>query len=201
MKVMGLDMSTNTGVSLIEDGVLKHYELIAIEFNPTVSKIDDYNHIDRATSMARSVLAIVDRIQPDYIYIEQTNLGKNRTTQKLLEFTHCILLQMLLTRKCDVSYVDSSIWRSKLGLSLSKEERKHNKAVKAAKASGIRAQAGQGKKTMKHVAVGYVNNKYGLKFKVKDNDLADAICLADYGYQYRQKPVVAVDLTAIDSLF
>ncbi len=201
MKILGLDMSTSTGVALIEDGKLKHYSLIEVEFHPSQSKIDDYNHIDRAHTMARSVLAFVDSLKPDFIYIEQTNLGKNRTTQKLLEFTHCILLLELSNRPIEVSYVDSSIWRSKLGLSLNKDERKHNKAVKAAKASGIRAVAGQGKKTMKHVAVNYVNAKFDLKFKVKDNDLADAICLADYGYQYRQAPLVQVNFEAIDSIF
>lgn len=202
MKVMGLDISTKTGVAILTDGVLTHYELVSIPFDDNLSQIDDLNLLERAKDMARALDKLVFQHGPDSIYIEQTNLGNNRRDQKLLEFIHCMTLEQLpQAERNKVVYVSSSQWRAGLTLKLSKEDRKHNKEVKANKEEGIRATAGKGKKTAKHLAVRWANEQYDLKLKVKDNDIADAICLATYGYLDGQKPEVTVNLSAIDSLF
>lgn len=201
MKILGLDISTKTGIAIIEDGNLTHYELVTVKLASSESQIDDFNHIDRATEMANRLLDVVKKHDPDFIYIEQTNLGNNRTAQKLLEFTHCLVLMTLREYATKIAYVDSSAWRNSIGLQLTKEDRKHNKEVKKNLEQGVRAGPGKGKKTSKHLAVRWVNEKFNLDLKIKDNDLADAICLAYYGHLYRQKPAVEVNLSAIDSLF
>lgn len=201
MKILGLDISTKTGVAVIEDGQLTHYELIHVEFMPVESKIDDFNCLDRASIMAKKLLAVVTSVQPDFIFIEQTNLGNNRRDQKLLEFTHAMVLYELYGVEKKVVYVDSAQWRSTLGQKMTKEDRKHNKTVKERKSEGIRSKKGEGKLTPKHLSVRWCNEKYGLSLLIKDNDIADAICLASYGYLNRQSPQVNVNLDTIDNLF
>lgn len=201
MRIMGLDISTKTGIAVIHDGQLIHKDLVEVVFSPTELKIDDFNCLDRAEQMAEQVMIWVRQFEPDFIYIEQTNLGNNRRDQKLLEFTHAMVLLSLRSYEKRIAYVDSSQWRSGLSLKFSKEDTKHNKSVKIRKEAGIRAQAGEGKKTAKHLAIRWCNEKYGLSLKVKDNDIADAICLASYGYLSRQKTTVEVDLSIIDSIF
>lgn len=198
---MGLDVSTKTGIAVIDGGQLIYKDLIDVVFLPTELKIDDLNCLDRAQLMAERIMIWVRQYDPDFIYIEQTNLGNSRRDQKLLEFTHAMILLSLGTYQKRTAYVNSSQWRSGLSLKFSKEDSKHNKNVKVKKEAGIRARAGEGKKTAKHLAVRWCNEKYSLQLKIKDNDIADAICLASYGYLSRQKTTVEVDLSIIDSIF
>jgi len=179
MKVLGLDISSKTGYALIDDGFLKDKGLLK---SPIVINVlgENFAILDRASKMADLIFNLIKNNKPDYIYIEQTNAGKFRTSQKLLEFTHCVLLQHIVKHNLQdrVRYVDTSKWRSKLSIKLTKEERKHNKSVKEKKA--------RGKITTKHLSVKWANKTYNLNLKIKDNDIADAIAIATFGYQTSQ---------------
>lgn len=171
MTYLGLDLSTKTGYAVLRDGKLETYGKIYAKESD--QPIPEYAMIERAKSVAAEVVKIVHEWSPSLICIEQTNLGRSRTTQKGLEFIHYAVLDSLSWDFRDkVVYADTSAWRNALKIALTKDQRRHNKAVNARKA--------RGRITPKHLAVAYVNQKYGLKLKLKDNDEADAICLAEY---------------------
>lgn len=136
--------------------------------------------------MAAQLYELVIRFQPDVVIIEETNLGKSRYAQKTLEFIHKSLLFQLRAFPGKVIYFSSSSWRQALGLTMTKEDKKNNarlsKAKKYATEMGVKldkkALGVRGKINKKHLALRYVNDTFNLTLKVKDNDAADAICLA-----------------------
>lgn len=125
--------------------------------------------------MGQEVYKLLVEHNPDLIVIEQTNLGRSRTDQKQLEFIHYEVLRRIIDmeRERQVRYVDTSRWRSVLQIKLSKEQRSHNRLVKA--------KAARGKVTSKHLAVAWANDEYDLQLLKKDHDIADAIALATFG--------------------
>lgn len=129
----------------------------------------------RAERVAKFMAELAVQNSPDYIYIEQINLGKSRDTQKFIDFIHCHVLQALEDAGYAqrVRYVDSSQWRSYCGLNMTKDQRDHNKDV----SNGIIT----GKITKKHLAVWWANKKFNLNLKMKDNDAAEAIGIAHTG--------------------
>lgn len=181
MKILGLDVSTKTGYAVMEDGKLIEYGLLQTE-EEDLELIQDFKFLKRAESAAGKIVDIILRHKPDYIFCEQTNAGQFRDSQKLLEFTHCKILTEIV--KLGMSkiyfYVDTSAWRSTLGVKLNKEQRKHNKAVKDGTA--------RGKITPKHLVVLWANAKYGLKLLKKDHDIGDGIAVAEYGTQKMSQP-------------
>jgi hypothetical protein len=194
MKVLALDVSTKTGWAIFDDSdgmpiveKLTKYGLIK---NP--KKVAEYgkypwSYLNACSAMAQQLLLLAQEEKPDVIVVEETNGSKARYTQKVLEMLHCCLLDRLARHMTDtpVYYINSSEWRKTLGLVLSKEDKKNNKKLKVAKklseATGKklnRAELGvRGITNKKHVAVRYVNETYGLNLLVRDNDIADAICL------------------------
>lgn len=200
MKVLALDVATKTGFAVfdkdedLEQGVLVEHGLLKMP--QTIKEMVEaypWNYIHATQQMAKQLTDLVARVQPDVIVIEETNLGKQRYTQKLLEFLHNALLTSLekypetygmMTPK--VYYLSSRVWRSVLGLQMTKDDKKNNKALRVAKERaemfGVtvdkKAIGVKGKVGWKHLSVRFVNDKFDLKFKQKDNDVADAICLA-----------------------
>jgi hypothetical protein len=159
------------------------------------SLCSDFSLLCRARDMRNEIAKLVLNSEPDKIIIEQTNQGSFRTDQKQLEFIHCLTLDWIMATPWapKTEYVDTSRWRSRLEIKLSKDQRKHNKAVKSKEA--------RGKVTPKHLAVAWVNEKYKLELLKKDHDIADAVCLATYGHNESFKiafPVaVQVDLNVV----
>lgn len=86
-----------------------------------------------------------------------------------------------------VVYISTGIWKQALGLKKPKEAKLNDQLMKRAKemASTGACSLNEAKKKLgirgkwnkKMLAVGYVNENYGLDFKLKDNDKAEAICL------------------------
>jgi Holliday junction resolvasome RuvABC endonuclease subunit len=194
MRVLALDASTHAGWAVLhgEPGDVRptlECEGL-IENDKPVQAFGEYpwNYVKAAQSIADRLIEQVEFIRPDVVVIEETNLGKNRYAQKLLEFIHCSLLSKITSGQLKVIYLSSSSWRQALDLRLDSEQRKNNakiaKAKKLARETGISIHAAKkkigvkGKINKKHLAVNRVNEVYDLGFKVKDNDIADAICLA-----------------------
>lgn len=176
MKVIGLDLSTKTGYAIIEDGILSDFGLIKPKHKHTYP-IEDFNMIARSKEISDGVYKVFSKHLPDFVFIEQTNSGKFRASQKQLEFIHYAVLDSLLEEAGivnTVKYVNTSQWRSVLEIKLSKEQKKHNLFVKNKLA--------RGKITSKHLAVNWANKKFNLSLKMKDNDIADAICIAYSGW-------------------
>lgn len=202
MLFLGLDLSTKTGYAVLRDDKLVIYGKVTVgELDEVYSdSLPEYCMIKKANSIAGKIKKLLYEYRPDIVCVEQTNLGRSRITQKQLEFIHFAVLDMLMIWQFDtkinntkVIYADTSAWRSCLKIKLSKEQRKHNKAVKD--------RVTRGKITAKHLAVAYVNQKYNLKLKLKDNDEADAIALAEYAKikHINQKNIPNADLNKIFS--
>lgn len=163
----------------------------SIKHEKTILEFGEYPwcYLLAAENMAAKILELVVKLEPSVVVIEETNRGKARYTQKALEFLHCTNLVNLrnvvplVIRK--VVYISSSTWRSVLGISLSKQDKRNNtklsKAKRTAAANGQKLDKGKlgikGRVGKKHMAIRYVNEQYGLGLKMKDNDVADSIAL------------------------
>lgn len=200
MKVLGLDLSTSMGFAVLEgrlsDDLPAVLEYGTVELPQSILAYGSYPfcYLSAAAEIQRQVIRLIELHNPKVVVIEETNLGKNRYAQKALEFIHCLVVQWLSTNfPGRTVYLSSSAWRQALGLSMSKDDKKANSKIskmkkeskqedgkidlkkfnELKKASGIK-----GKITKKHIALRYVNDIYHINLKTKDNDQADAICLA-----------------------
>jgi len=179
MRVLALDASTKCGWALFVDGELKEsgaLRPVFVEgFNPNSPEVTrdphyPYNTVYAAREVASLVRRLVWEKGPlDKLVCENTNKGKNRSTQRILEFIHYALLSLFEQRQDLFCYMDTSEWRKIVGLWMSKEDKKNNRQVSIGKK--------RGKITKKHLSVRMVNEKFNKSLKLKDNDEADAILL------------------------
>ena len=124
MKILGLDLSYSTGWSLIDSNniSLLDYGVVAIPEPFHSNVLFDYQQMDRAAAVGQFVYTLVHGKQPDLIVIEQTNKGKNRTSQRGLEWIHySVLLELRRFYQDKIIYVDTSEWRNKLNIKLDKK--------------------------------------------------------------------------------
>lgn len=193
---MALDLSLKAGWASLEESDDGKVELKTYgKLHPLIPLKDalkqygyPWGYTFVAWSIADQVANLVWTQRPTHIAIEETNKGRARYTQKVLEFIHHAVLTMLRDRadfdaRGRVFYINTSDWRSNLGQTLSREDRKSNDRLSKAKrnaklhgekldkaALGIRGRVGK-----KHLSVKWANETYGLSLKMKDNDEADAI--------------------------
>jgi len=188
MTILALDISSNTGYALLtEGGSLKSWGNLWND--QVVHEFGEYpwSYVKAAEGIRDRVEFVIRKFNPDRVVIEETNKAKARYTQKFLEFTHLSVLKMLQDQGYTglVTYISTSIWRRQVGIELSKEQKKANAKLSKAKskAGGSLTPAEKkvlglkGRVTKKHIAVQEVNRRFGLDFKQKDNDIAEAILL------------------------
>lgn len=190
MKILALDISSKTGWAIFDNNKLVEYGLIRVElinFNvnndPNKQPEYPYNLLKAADEMAAHLGNLIDIHNPDEIVIENTVKGRNRHTQRLLEWLHKSMLEQLISHKRTFTYLDPSEWRGILEIRMSKEDKKNNALVNKGKK--------RGKITKKHLSVRFANTTFGLKLKIKDNDMADAIALGLAFYE--KKHIMGVD--------
>lgn len=177
--ILALDLSTSTGWCAISNvgiraGRIKSPDLPGMLY--------PYSYIRRAEGISSSISRILlDNPPFTVILIEETNSSRSRYTQKMLEFIHMSVLLTIedLYESTNVLYVNTSDWRKIIGLQLTKEQKKMNAKLARAKRLGkSKVSIGiRGRITKKHLAVNYVNSLFKNKLKVKDNDVAEAICI------------------------
>jgi hypothetical protein len=186
VKILGLDISKHLGFAVIKDGKLIDSGSVDVDARPLEPIFPEIGYIMEAEELAGLVHQWVVQHNSDYIYIEQTNKGKNRTSQKELEFLHYGIIKHLLTAGFahKVRYVDSSTWRKTLVPKMTKEQKNHNKKARSTKGH---KKKGEGKITPKHLAVWWVNSTFGKNLLLVENDEADAIAIATYGYKHETK--------------
>jgi hypothetical protein len=189
MKVLALDLSSKAGWAVLNDSKLEAHGLI--QLGKTILSFDKYPwaYYLAAQEQADAVCAKVKEVQPDVVVVEETNLGRNRYSQKFLEFLHCMVLDRYPLNASGepirIVYISSGVWRKTIGMEMSAEDRRNNSKLSRAKSyakhTGQKLDKGalgiKGRINKKHLAVRYVNANYGLNLKMKDNDIADAICL------------------------
>ena len=192
-RILALDLSTSrTGLALFvrEEPIPKLVEYAVVEHDDVIASYGAYpfSFVTALSLMADRVTARVEQLRPDIVVIEETNSSKARYTQKALEMLHCLVLQRLQRlgyTSETVKYISTGVWRKAAGIELTKEQKKQNTRLSAAKRRAKmrgekldKAELGiVGKVTKKHIAVTAVNLKFGLTLKKKDNDIAEAILL------------------------
>lgn len=194
MRVLVFDISTCTGWALLEGEmgqIPKIIETGTIVNDEPVSTYGDFpfSYLHAATSIALRIsqkYTSSHSVKPiDVVVIEEINKpGRfgNRYAQKILDFIHCLVLSMFVWEKPipKVVYINTSDWRKTIGGNLTKADKAMNikvrKLKKAGDKAGLKALGVRGKISKKHVALRYVNATFGLNLKMKDNDIADAIC-------------------------
>lgn len=190
---LALDLSSKTGWALYTANDLTEWGRIDVkieDFNvnddPNKRPSYPYNLLNAADSIASAVHSLIQVKNPTRIVIENTVKGKNRHTQRFLEWMHMAICYMLLRAGRKFTYMDPSEWRGVLEIRLSKDDKKNNLKVNKAAKLGISKKAAgvKGKVGKKHLSVRFVNEQFGCNFKLKDNDMTDAICL---GYAFIRK--------------
>lgn len=197
-RVLSLDISTKTGWSLLvsgSDGV----ELEAYGQEPAMSEPPGQypgNYVDWAYAVYGKITALIDRLHPDVLVIEETASGsKSIYSQKILEFIHFLIAKLI--KECNIKaiYLLTEVWRREVGCVMSKAEKDRNKAVREYKKKNKSKIAYDisGKRIglvgRKHVNVRRANEVFG-KFlntplRKKDEDTADSLLLA-YCYHLRR---------------
>lgn len=196
MRVLSFDLSTSAGFACLEGeigGPLPTILGVGVVANSKIIQEYGeypYNYLAAAQDISSRLLEKVAEYKPDVVVVEDSQLGKNRYSQKILEFVHCtLLIGLRLNFDGPVKYYPPSAWRSALKISMSKDDRKNNSKISKAKklvaAEGISIHEAKkrlgvkGKVGKKHLSVRYINNLYNLGFKVStDDDKADAVALS-----------------------
>jgi len=185
MRVLALDLSTYTGYAVL-DTTKSTYYLHTYGTVSSPSNIDGfgkypYSYVNMAEYIGTALKGVISDFEPDRIVIEETNKSRARYSQKILEYIHYAVLRYIreLHYADNVVYINTSVWRKKLDVYLSKEDKKNNTKVSVAKRKNqSKKELGlKGKITKKHVAIRVVNERFGLSLIRKDEDIADAICL------------------------
>jgi len=192
-KFAALDLSSKTGWSIFDENELKDYGRLdckIVDFNvnkePNKSPHYPYNIMDASKDMVDKVMVILNTYKVGHVVVENTVKGRNRNTQRFLEWLHYATCEKFREKGIVFKYMDPSEWRAALNIRLSSDDKKNNKKVKKAFDMGLSKKEAKvkGKVGRKHLSVRYVNEymkKIGIfnygPLKLKDNDIADSICL------------------------
>lgn len=197
-RVLTLDISSKTGwASLVstKDGI----ELEAYGQLPAIHQPDGQypsSMVDWAYLCYAEIMILVDRFAPDVLVIEETVAGSKAVyTQKFLEWVHFLVAKFIKESSIKATYLLTGAWRSEVGCLMTKEESKHNKAVKKYKEANNTKIAYDekgkriGRLTKKHINVRRANEVFGQYLKTplrkKDEDTADSLLLG-YCYHLRR---------------
>ena len=165
MKYLGLDLSTvSTGYAIFEDDKLKESGKIV----PPTS----LDTTARIVYTVDKIKNIVDAHVPNKVIIEDTYYGSNYEVTKILNRLAGGVMYMLYSNY--LTKIAHDIIRSDF--------------VEFVKPSSARKYFGLLPASKKRHIVKAVNKKFGLDFKVKDNDESDAIVMGYYGYILDHKP-------------
>ncbi len=157
MKVLGLDISSNmTGWAVIEDGILKEYGAIPIKRYKQLNKISNQMMWKYASKLKRLVIAH----DPDVVGIENVYVDeKNFRVGLMLSGMACI------ARVIGYGHTLQdlpTIWPSQV-----------NSLFKIGNPK---------REDRKPLIVRHTNKKWNLNLRIKDDDIADAICIAHISY-------------------
>lgn len=164
MRILTLDTATNTGWCLTEDGLVIAYGLIRLDAH-VPPEADGVFQTDpfKLAEAERAFSELVARYKPDFVVIEQPHLRGNVSF-----FTVAIygIVELVSARAMTGFYaVHTQSWQSKI-----------TPAPKGSKGS-------KKKGDTKARSVAHVR---GLGIEPETDDVADAICIAEYAWTYLQ---------------
>lgn len=196
MRLLALDISSKCGWALFVDSKLEKYGKVSATAPVLAADGKDYpwNLVDSINKLATQIQRCVIDNLPDVVVIENTNLGRQRTTQRFLEWLHLAVLERIQYQvaRHDIKYINSSDWRSKVDMKKSAEDRKNNRLISEIKRKAkklpkeerqkfinkLKKEYGiTGRITLKHLSVRLANERYELDLKQGQNDEADAMLL------------------------
>lgn len=197
-RVLALDMSTKTGWAFM----LSNSTGVELEAYGQVPEINEpegvypNNYVEWAYMCYGKIVELIERFAPNVLVIEETCAGsKSVYSQKILEFIHFLVAKFIKETTIKVVYLLTGAWRSEVSAKMTKEESKHNKAVKEYKKKhGTRLaynESGKriGKLTKKHINIRRANEVFGeflpVLLRKKDEDAADSLLLG-YCYHLRR---------------
>lgn len=189
-KVLALDISTKTGWALIVSAE-KGMKLEAHGQIKQISEPDGIypeNFVNWAYLCYEQLANLIEEFHPDVLVIEETSSGsKSIYSQKILEWTHFLMARFIKETGINRLYLMTEQWRREVGCIMTKEEKKHNKAVSDYKKKNSTkiAYNKEGKRVgrigRKHVNIRKANEIFGSFFdsplRKKDEDLCDALLL------------------------
>jgi len=193
MLVLGLDLSTKTGFALVQDGKLLTSGVIhLVDFFREKKKKEGYPWGYRifAIEMAEQIMRRIRDLSQKYgkidiIAIEETTGSKNNYSQKILEFIHFCVIDILFETQLDVVYIRDGVWKRLMGAQFSKAEKSNNaKIYRLKKKTGKKVvrKDEQGNKlrkfTKKDAYIRAANELYDLNLVREDEDQAAAILIA-----------------------
>jgi len=204
-RVLALDMSTKTGYASVVSGpsgiVLEAYGTLTQIHTPEGAYPESF--IDWAYAIYEKIYELIEQFQPQVLVIEETSAGSKAIyTQKILEWIHFLVAKFIKETKIKAVYLMTEQWRRETGCKMTKEESKHNKAVKKYKEAHDNTKIAYdekgkriGRLTRKHINVRRANEVFG-KFldeplRKKDEDTADSLLLA-YCYHLRRMKLLEV---------
>lgn len=186
-RILSLDISTKLGYCLATSSD-EGFKLETYGQSPKIEypKVPyPVGYVMWAEQCFSNILKLIKEHKPTILVIEETAANsKSSHSQKILEWIHFLVASHIRDTKIDSVYLMTGTWRKAVESKMTKEERLRNKAVKDQKEkTGKKLAYGQdgkvmGKVTKKHVAIRTVKQLFDLDFKMKDNDLADAILIA-----------------------
>lgn len=205
MKILALDLSTSVGWAFFDKRKLEDYDFFKIdvvEWKSDIRSYKDYpgtypqNFIEAAEEIAEKLVRLDLHFGPDLILIEETNQSRQRFSNKILEFIHFAANKALPKEK--VNYITQMCWRASVGAYATKEDKKLNaKISRLKKKMKERGEKGPikidgkvvGRRTTKHHSIRVVKEEFGIDLMMKENDVADAICIGLAGTRlFKEKP-------------
>lgn len=155
MKLLSLDQSTSTtGISLSENGIHLSHGIYSID----TKKYDIDNRINQMYTYIREIIV---REKIDCLCFEETSLNRVQNVNIFKWLCrlqgHIMCLAHEFNIPCHLIYANE--WRSALGFLKGKKK------------------AETTRECMKACAIEFVNSKFNLQLKKKDDDLAEAISL------------------------
>jgi len=194
LKYISLDISTNTGYAVFEDAKLINYGVFTRKVKNYKADVRTYkdlpdcypeNFLETVDIITEECMKLIVDNQIDMAIIEHPENGKQRLSQRLLEWTHLTLVRALKAANVPFKYILVSDWRRVVNCYLKywPEHQIWNKEVKKAKAKAIPTKKGtlvpkiDGKRVsamnQKKLSILIANQHYLIS--VKDDNIADAI--------------------------
>lgn len=203
-RILSLDMSSKTGWALIvstsEGPILEKFGMIPQMSEPPGQY--PVNYVEWANKIFDKINSLIKELSPDILVIEETVAGSKQVySQKILEWIHFLVAQMIRDTGIKARYLLTGTWRSEVGCIMTDAERRRNKEVREYKK---REEKKTGKKTTiaydingkriglinkKHVNIRRANEVFGSFLQKpltkKNEDEADALLLG-YCYHLRR---------------
>ena len=147
-KLVSIDSSSKkTGFAIFKNGKYKNYRLL----DYSTDKIME----SRFKKMAIGILGILDELNPDIVYIEETVVLRNAQTQRFLTRLQGVVYALCILHDCEFNTIRPTEWRKRIGI-------KQSKNIK--------------REQLKQESIQYVKEKYCVDV---GDDVADAICIGD----------------------